>query len=162
MNKLEIPVTAAVRHLRQKKINFVPHFYNYEEHGGTKVASIALKIPEHNTIKTIVMETETNQPLIALMHGDCEVSTKNLARTLGVKHVEPCDERTAEKHTGYIFGGTSPFGTRKQLPVYVENTIFNLENIYINGGKRGFLVEITPIDVENALPITKVDVGIIS
>ncbi|MDP2207605.1 MAG: YbaK/EbsC family protein [Bacteroidota bacterium] len=117
-------------------------------------------IPEHNTIKTIIMETDTKQPLIFLMHGDCEVSTKNLARLLEVKHVEPCDERTAEKHTGYIFGGISPFGTRKQLPVYVEKTIFDLDKIYVNAGKRGFLVEITPGDLENAIPITKVEVGI--
>jgi Cys-tRNA(Pro) deacylase len=162
MNKLEIPVTAAVRHLREKKINFVPHFYKYEEHGGTKVASSSLNIPEYNTIKTIVMETDIKQPLIVLMHGNYEVSTKNLARILGVKHIEPCDERTAEKHTGYIFGGTSPFGTRKQLPVYAEKTIFDLEQIYINGGKRGFLVEITPTDLGSALPITKIEVGITS
>ncbi len=106
------------------------------------------------------METDTKQPMIVLMHGDCEVSTKNLARFLGVKHVEPCDERTAEKHTGYIFGGTSPFGTRKQLPVYVETSIFEMNKIYINGGKRGFLVEITPSDLKNALPIIKVEAGI--
>jgi Cys-tRNA(Pro) deacylase len=160
MIKQDIPTTNAIRYLREKHINFVPHFYKYEEHGGTKVASGSLNVPEHNTIKTIVMETDTRQPLIVLMHGDCEVSAKNLARLLEVKHVEPCDERTAEKHTGYIFGGTSPFGTRKQLPVYAEKSIFKLEKIYINGGKRGFLVEITPTDLEYALPITKVEVGI--
>lgn len=160
MSKQEIPVTAAVRHLRGKKINFTPHFYKYEEHGGTNVASIALNIPEQNTIKTIVMQTDTKQLLIVLMHGDMEVSTKQLARIIGVKHIEPCDERTAEKHTGYIFGGTSPFGTRKQMPVYAEKSIFNLDKIYVNGGKKGFLVEITPTDLENAIPITKVDVGI--
>jgi Cys-tRNA(Pro) deacylase len=160
MNKFEIPITAAVRYLRGKKINFIPHFYKYEEHGGTKVASTSLNIPEHGTIKTIVLETDTNQALIVLMHGDMEVSTKQLARIIGVKHVEPCDERTAEKHTGYIFGGTSPFGTRKQLPVYAESSIFHLGKIYINGGKRGFLVEITSTDLETALPIIKVDAGI--
>ncbi len=160
MSKLDIPVTPAVRHLRYKKINFVPHFYKYEEHGGTKVASATLNIPEHNTIKTIVMETDTKQPLIVLMHGDREISTKNFARLLGVKHIAPCDERTAEKHTGYIFGGTSPFGTRKQIPVYVEKSIFDLDKIYVNGGKKGFLVEITPTDLETALPIIKVEVGI--
>ncbi|MDI6804321.1 MAG: Cys-tRNA(Pro) deacylase [Bacteroidota bacterium] len=155
MSKAETPGTAAVRYLREKKINFIPHFYKYEKHGGTKVASSSLNIPEHNTIKTIVMETDSKQPFIVLMPGDMEVSTKQLARIISVKHIEPCDERTAEKHTGYIFGGTSPFGTRKQLPVYVEKTIFNLNKIYINGGKRGFLVKITPKDLENALPITK-------
>lgn len=160
MSKAEIPVTAAIRYLREKNINFIPHFYKYEEHGGTNVASSSLNIPEHNTIKTIVMETDSKQPLIVLMHGDMEVSTKQLARTIGVKRVEPCDKRTAEKHTGYIFGGTSPFGTRKQLPVYVEKTIFDLDKIYVNGGKRGFLLEITPTDLENALPITKVEAGI--
>jgi Cys-tRNA(Pro) deacylase len=159
MSKIEIPVTTAVRYLRDKKINFIPHFYKYEEHGGTKVASTSLNIPERNTIKTIVMETESKQPLIVLMQGDMEVSTKQLARTIGVKHVEPCDEKTAERHTGYIFGGTSPFGTRKSLPVYAEKSIFELEKIYINGGKRGFLVEMVPADLENALPITKVEVG---
>lgn len=124
------------------------------------MASTALNIPEHNTIKTIVMETDTKQPLIVLMHGDREVSTKNLARWLGVKQVEPCDERTAEKHTGYVFGGTSPFGTRKQLPVYAEKTIFDLNKIFINGGKKGFLVEINASDLEKALQISKVEVGI--
>jgi Cys-tRNA(Pro) deacylase len=160
MSKQDIPVTAAVRHLREKNINFVPHFYKYEEHGGTKVASCSLNIPEHNTIKTIVMETDTKQPLIVLMHGDIEVSAKQLARIIGAKYIVPCDERTAEKHTGYIFGGTSPFGTRKQLQVYAEKSIFELEKIYINGGKRGFLVEITPADLENALPITKIVAGL--
>lgn len=160
MKKPDIPTTSAVRILIDKKINFVPHFYKYEEHGGTKVASTALNIPEHNTIKTIVMETDTKQPMIVMMHGDMEVSNKQLARIIGVKYIVPCDERTAEKHTGYLFGGTSPFGTRKPLPVYVEKSIFNLDKIFINGGKRGFLIEITPKDLEDAIPIIKVEVGI--
>jgi Cys-tRNA(Pro) deacylase len=160
MSKQEIPVTSAVRYLLSKNILFIPHFYKYEEHGGTKVASSSLNIHEHNTIKTIVMETDGKQPLIVLMHGDMEVSTKQLARIIGAKHVEPCDERTAEKHTGYIFGGTSPFGTRKQIPVYAEKSIFELDKIYINGGKRGFLVEITAGDLKNALPLMDVEISI--
>lgn len=160
MKKPDVPTTSAVRFLIHKKISLVPHFYKYEEHGGTKVASSSLNIPEHDAIKTIVLETDSKQPLIVLMPGDMEVSTKQLARIICVKHIGPCDERTAEKHTGYIFGGTSPFGTRKQLPVCAEKSIFGLEKIFINGGKKGFLVEITPIDLANALSITKVEVGI--
>ncbi len=160
MGKPIIPTTTAVRFLIGKKISFIPHFYKYEDHGGTKVASSALDIPELNTIKTIVMETDTKQPIIVMMHGDREISTKKLARLLQVKHIEPCDERTAEKYTGYIFGGTSPFGTRKQLPVYVEKSIFDLDKIYINGGKRGFLIEITPTDLEKVLPVNKIEVAI--
>jgi Cys-tRNA(Pro) deacylase len=160
MSKQEIPITSAIRFLRQKEIKFIPHFYNYEEHGGTKVASTILRVPEHNVVKTIVMETDTKHPLIILMHGDYEVSTKQFARTIGVKQVEPCDQKEAERHTGYLFGGTSPFGTRKQLPIYIEKTIFDLEKIYVNGGKRGFLIEITPHDLKMAFSIVEVNVAI--
>lgn len=160
MKKVDVPVTAAIRFLRERRVPFEPHFYTYEEYGGTKVASAALGVDEHRTVKTIIMETDGKKQLIVLMHGDCEVSTKNLARAVGVKSIQPCDERTAERVTGYVFGGMSPFGTKASLPVYVEKSIFVLDRIYINGGKRGFLVEIdsrdlsvlSPIEVEIAIP----------
>jgi len=160
MKKTEIPVTSAVRFLREGKIHFEPHFYTYEEHGGTRIASAALGVPEHSAVKTIVMKTDENKPLIVLMHGDREVSTKMLARRVGVKSVQPCDERTAQRLTGYVFGGMSPFGTRMPLPVYAEKTIFALDKIYINGGKRGFLLEINPADLK-VLPVTEVEAGVL-
>jgi Cys-tRNA(Pro) deacylase len=157
---LECPVTPGVRFLRERKIDFVPHFYNYQEHGGTRVGAAELGLPEHVLVKTLVMETDAHKPLLVLMHGDCEVSTKQLARLMGVKSVLPCDERTAARLTGYVFGGTSPFGTRTSLPVYVEKTIFDLTRIFINGGKRGFLVEVDPRGLREILPITEVEVAI--
>src|SRR5215210_3214590 len=141
---MDYPVTPAVRLLREKKVEFVPHLYDYEERGGTRHSAEVLGVDEHAVVKTLVLETDARKPLIVLMHGDREVSTKGLARTLNVKSVQPCRPETAQKHTGYMVGGTSPFGTRAQLPVYVERTIFALPKIYINGGKRGFLVEIEP------------------
>ena len=160
MAKPEYPVTTAVRVLREKKINFKPHLYVYEEHGGTKLSASALNVPEHEVVKTLVMQTEEKKPLLILMHGDREVSTKQLARVTGAKRIEPCDETTAQRHTGYQFGGTSPFGTRHVLPVYVERSIFNLPRIFINGGKRGFLVEIHPPDLKEVFEVTEVDVAI--
>ena len=157
---MNYPVTPAVRLLREKKINFEPHLYDYEERGGTRHSAESLGVDEHAVVKTLVMETESRQPLIVLMHGDCEVSTKQLARTLGVKSVQPCDPQTAQKHTGYLVGGTSPFGTRTRLPVYVERTIFELPKIYINGGKRGFLVEIEPRVLRDVLPVKEVEAAI--
>lgn len=156
----DYPITTAIRFLRDHKINFKPYFYKYEEHGGTKVASRELNIPEHQIIKTIVMQTDRKDLLIVLMHGDYEVSTKNLARIIGVKHIEPASEREANKATGYVFGGMSPFGTRTKLPVYAEKTIFDLDKIYINAGKRGFLVEVIPQDIKKCLEIIEVEVGI--
>ncbi len=156
----DYPVTTAVRELREKRVAFVPHLYNYVEHGGTRVSAEALGVPEHGVIKTIVMETDGKKPILVLMHGDLEVSTKQLARALGVKHVELCSADTAQRHTGYQFGGTSPFGTRKRLPVYAEKTIFDLPKIYINGGKRGFLVEINPEELKRVLDVKEVEVGI--
>ncbi len=156
----DYPVTTAVRELRAKKVEFVPHLYNYVEHGGTRVSAEALGVPEHAVIKTIVMETSDHKPLLVLMHGDLEVSAKNLARVIGVKHVELCSADVAQRHTGYQFGGTSPFGTRKKLPVYAEKTIFDLEKIYINGGKRGFLVEIDPKELKRVFDVAEVEVGI--
>ncbi len=160
MTKEDYPVTTAVRFLRGKGISFVPHLYTYEEHGGTEASAVALHADEHTVVKTLVMQTDAHKPLIVLMHGDREVSTKQLARVLGVKSVSPCDAKTAERHTGYLFGGTSPFGTRSQLPVYAESSIFSLPRIYINGGKRGFLVEISTADLRAAIPVIEVQVGI--
>jgi Cys-tRNA(Pro) deacylase len=160
MAKREYPNTLAVRFLKAKHIHFVPHLYQYEKHGGTHHAADMFNVPEHLVIKTLVMETDSHHPFLVLMHGDCEVSTKQLARFLGVKRVAPCDMTAAHKYTGYSIGGISPFGTHTSLPVCVEATIFDLDKIYINGGKRGFLVEIDPSDLQKALPIEKVEVAI--
>ena len=156
----DYPITTAIRELRAKGVVFVPRLYNYVEHGGTRVSAEALGVPEHSVIKTIVMETDEKRPLLVLMHGDLEVSTKQLGRALGVKHVELCSADAAQRHTGYQFGGTSPFGTRKRLPVYAEKTIFDLPKIYINGGKRGFLIEINPTELRRVLDVTEVEAGI--
>jgi Cys-tRNA(Pro) deacylase len=159
--KEEYPITPAVRFLREKKITFVPYQYRYEEHGGTRQFANEFHIAEHQVIKTLVFETDQKKPLIVLMHGDREVSTKQMARIIGVKHIIPCDATTAQRHTGYQFGGTSPFGMRHQLPVYTEKTILDLQNIYINGGKRGFIIGITPQDLRTALEITVVEAAIL-
>jgi Cys-tRNA(Pro) deacylase len=160
MAKADYPVTQGVRFLRDKKIDFTPHLYDYEEKGGTRRSSEELGVDEHAVVKTLVMEDDGRRAFIVLMHGDREVSTKQLARTLGVKSAQPCDPNTAQKHTGYLVGGTSPFGTRTSLPVYVEKTIFALPKIYINGGKRGFLVSIDPSVLRQVLPVTEVEVAI--
>lgn len=160
MGKADHPVTPAVRLLREKKVAFEPHLYEYKERGGTAHSAAALGVPEHAVVKTLVMETESREPLIVLMHGDREVSTRELARAMGVKNVHPCDPATAQKHTGYMVGGTSPFGTRKSLPVYAERTIFDLPKVYINGGKRGFLVSISPAALRDVLGPTEVEVAI--
>jgi Cys-tRNA(Pro) deacylase len=160
MPKEDYPVTAAVRFLRENNVVFKPFLYRYEEHGGTHQFALEFGIPEHAVIKTLVMETNEKKPLIVLMHGDCEVSTKQLARLLDVKQVTPCDANTAQRNTGYLFGGTTPFGTRNPLPVYVEKTILGLQKIYINGGKRGFIVEIDSRDLQRVLPVTGVEVAL--
>jgi Cys-tRNA(Pro) deacylase len=157
VEKPDIPITPAVRYLRAKKIYFKPHLYPYEEHGGTRHAAEVLKIPEHAVIKTLVMESEAGRPFIVLEHGDYQVSTKQLARILGIKRVTPCVEEIAQKHTGYQVGGISPFGTGKSLPIYVEKSILTLDTLYINGGKRGFLIEITPGDLAQALTVEEVE-----
>jgi Cys-tRNA(Pro) deacylase len=162
MAKTDYPVTQAVRFLRDKKITFEPRLYDYEEKGGTRRSSEQLGVDEHSVVKTLVMEDESRNAFIILMHGDCEVSTKQLARLLGVKSVRPCDVNAAQRHTGYLVGGTSPFGTKTKLPVYAEKTIFDLPKIYINGGKRGFLVAINPQDLRPALNATEVEVAIAS
>jgi Cys-tRNA(Pro) deacylase len=146
--------------LRAHKIAFEPRLYKYEDRGGTAASARELGIDEHRVIKTLVMEDEQKSPLIVLMHGDCEVSLKNLARQIGVKQVTPCLPTVADNLTGYQTGGISPFGTRKTLPVYVEETILDLEKICINGGKRGFLVEISPKDLNRVLNPTPINVAI--
>ncbi|HPQ67921.1 MAG TPA: aminoacyl-tRNA deacylase [bacterium] len=156
----DYPITQAVRALRQYKIDFTPTPYPYEEHGGTRRASQMLHVPEHVVIKTLVMQDENKKPLLVLMHGDREVSTKQLARELGVKAVSPCEEKIAERLTGYKVGGISPFGVRAQMPVCAEATIFELEAIHINGGKRGFLVRIDPRDIEKAMTVRRVNVAV--
>lgn len=140
-------MTNAVRFLREKKIDFEPRLYAYEEKGGTSVSSRELGVDEHHVIKTLVMEDDSKKPMIVLMHGDCTVSTKNLARELGVKSVKPCEPETANRHSGYVVGGTSPFATRKEMPIIMQRTIADLDFILINGGKRGFLVKISPLAI---------------
>jgi Cys-tRNA(Pro) deacylase len=157
---MDYPVTPAVRLLRERKIEFEPHLYPYEERGGTRHSAAALGVDEHAVVKTLVMETEARKALVVLMHGDREVSTKNLARAIGAKSVQPCDPQAAQKHTGYLVGGTSPLGTRTRLAVYAERTIFELPKIYLNGGKRGFLVSLDPRDLRALLPVEEVDVAI--
>jgi Cys-tRNA(Pro) deacylase len=155
------PVTPAIRFLKQHKVDHSQHLYSYEEKGGTTVSARELGVDEHQVIKTLVMEDEQRKPLIVLMHGDQEVSTKELARSIGVKTISPCNPETALKHTGYQVGGTSPFATRKAMPIYIEKTISTLPRIYINGGKRGFLVSLMPQVVMDLLQPTMVEVGII-
>lgn len=154
------PSTPAVRLLRAERVEFDEHPYRYEEHGGTAVCARELGVDEHAVVKTLVMEDERKRPLIVLMHGDHEVSTKALARQIGARTVQPCAPDVAERHTGYKVGGTSPFGTRKPLPIYLQNTIEDLPLIYINGGSRGFLVSMAPADLVRVLDPTRVDVAI--
>ncbi|WP_312439814.1 Cys-tRNA(Pro) deacylase [Janthinobacterium sp.] len=154
--KEHISETQATQLLRKHQVAFEEKPYPYEEHGGTSVSARELGVPEHEVIKTLVMQDEAAKPLIVLMHGDCKVSTKNLARAIGCKSVEPCKPEVAQRHSGYMIGGTSPFGTKKAMPVYVEESILALPRIYINGGRRGFLVALAPqvlLDVLNARPV---------
>ena len=157
---MSYPVTPAVRLLRERGVSFEPHLYDYEERGGTRHSAESLGVDEHAVVKTLVMETDTGEPLIVLMHGDREVSTKQLARVLGVKTVRPCDPATAQRHTGYLVGGTSPLGTRMALPVYAERSIFDLARVYINGGKRGFLVSLDPRALRELLPVEEVEAAV--
>jgi Cys-tRNA(Pro) deacylase len=154
------PSTAATRLLREKRVAYTEHPYRYEEKGGTRVSARELGVDEHAVVKTLVMEDDAGAPLVVLMHGDREVSTKALARQLGKKAVQICKPDAANRHSGYLVGGTSPFGTRKAMPVYVERTILDLERIYVNGGSRGFLVGLAPGDLVAVLSPTLVDVGI--
>ncbi|MDR0576702.1 MAG: Cys-tRNA(Pro) deacylase [Candidatus Accumulibacter sp.] len=154
------PETPATRFLRQQAIAYSSHFYAYEEHGGTRVSARELDVDEHTVVKTLVMEDESARPLIVLMHGDRKVSTKELARQIGCKRVEPCKPEVARRHSGFLVGGTSPFGTKKKMPVYVEKTILDLPLIYINGGRRGFLVGVHPRDLARVLAPRAVEVAI--
>ena len=155
-----VSATPAVHFLRKHGVAFTEHPYRYEEHGGTRVSARELGVDEHAVVKTLVMEDERRDPLIVLMHGDREVSTKQLARQTGRKTVTPCDPAIAQKHTGYMVGGTSPFGTRKALPVYIEQSILGLDTVYINGGRRGFLVAVSPQEIARVLQPTPVNVAI--
>ena len=155
------PVTQAVRVLRAHGVAFKAHSYAWKEGGGTAASSAALGAPEHAVVKTLVMEDDQRRPLVVLMHGDKQVSTKNLARQIGARSVQPCKPEVADRHSGYQVGGTSPFGTRTALPVYVERTILALPKIVINGGKRGFLVEIEPAALVQVLKPTEVEVGFV-
>jgi Cys-tRNA(Pro) deacylase len=154
------PSTPAVLALRAAGVPFTPHLYEYEERGGTAVSSRELGVDEHRVVKTLVMADDRERPLVVLMHGDRKVSTKALARALGAKRIEPCRPDIARKHSGYQVGGTSPFGTRRPMPVYVERTILDLPRIYINGGSRGFLVEIEPSAILRLLSATPIDAAI--
>lgn len=147
--------------LKKHQVNFTEHEYRYEDKGGTAVSSRALGVDEHAVVKTLVMEDENKRPLIILMHGDREVSTKNLARQIGCKAVTPCNPVVAQKHTGYMVGGTSPFGTRQPLPVFMERSIAALDRLYINGGRRGFLVGMAPADLVRVISPTLVDAAVV-
>jgi len=159
MSRDKLPVTNAVRVLREHGVAFTDHPYTYEERGGTAVSARELGVPEHTVVKTLVMEDDRRQPMIVLMHGDREVSTKNLARHLGVKTVSPCDPVVADRHSGYQVGGTSPFGTRRAMPVYMQSTIADLPRIYVNGGRRGYLVGLAPADAIRVLKPVLVDIA---
>ena len=159
MSAAHAPETSATKILRQHKVEFTNHLYDYEDHGGTSVSSRELGVEEYAVVKTLIMEDESAQPLVVLMHGTYKVSTKELARVIGVKRIEPCKPDVALKHSGYTVGGTSPFGTKKVMPVYMEKTILDLPCIYINGGRRGYLVGIAPQEVVRILQPTIVIVG---
>jgi Cys-tRNA(Pro) deacylase len=153
-------MTPATAFLQAHGIGFTEHSYDYVEHGGTAVSAESLGVPEHEVVKTLVMQDERALPLLVLMHGDRKVSTKNLARQAGRKSIEPCRPEVAQRHTGYQVGGTSPFGTRKPLPIYMEKSIAALPAIYINGGRRGLLVRIKTQELVSALKPQLVDVAL--
>jgi Cys-tRNA(Pro) deacylase len=155
---MNYPITLAIRVLRENNIEFEPHVFEYVEKGGTKHSADVLNVNEHAVVKTLVFETNERKPLIVLMHGDFQVSTKELARVLNVKAVAPVLSERAQKLTGYLVGGTSPFGIKTKMPVYVEKTIFDLKKIYINGGKRGFLIAIEPHVLADVLEVEAVKV----
>ncbi len=157
---MDFPMTQAIRVLRENKVEFEPLLFDYVEKGGTKHSSQVLGVDEHSVIKTLIFETSEKKPLAVLMHGDLAVSTKNLARHVGVKSIDPAKPERANQLTGYLVGGTSPFGLKTSMPIYAEESVFELEKIYINGGKRGFLVAIEPKELERILKVEKVRVGI--
>ena len=153
------PITSTIRLLKQQKAVYNEHFYDYVEHGGTAQIAHELSIDEHLVVKTLIFETDAKKPLVILMHGDCSVSQKNLARQLGVKSVRPCDPEVAEHYSGYHCGGTSPFGTRRRMPIYVERSILDLPRLYINAGHRGYALEMAPAELVRILQPTPVDVA---
>ena len=157
----KVPSTPATRLLRERGISYTEHPYRYEEHGGTRVSARELGVEEHEVVKTLVMEDDDGAPLVVLMHGDREVSTKGLARQIGRRSVQICRPEVANRHSGYQVGGTSPFGTRKAMPVFIERSIAELPRIYVNGGSRGFLVGLAPADLVHVLAPTLVDVAIV-
>jgi len=158
MSKKEhVSETPATQFLRKQGVAFSEHPYEYEEHGGTEVSARELGVDEHHVVKTLIMQDEAAKPLVVLMHGDRKVSTKNLARQIGCKSVEPCKPEVANRHSGYLIGGTSPFGTKKAMPVYVEKTVLELDKIYVNGGRRGYLIGIAPAAMQAVLKMTPVD-----
>ena len=157
---MEAVITSALRELRKHQVPFTEHEYRYEERGGTRVASRQLALDEHAIVKTLVMEDEARSPLLVLMHGDREVSTRQLARQTGRKTISPCEPDAAQRYTGYMVGGTSPFGTRRALPVFVERSILELPAIYINGGRRGLLVRIDPAELTRVLGAVAVDAAV--
>lgn len=155
------PETPATQFLKKNKVAFTPHLYAYEEHGGTRVSARELAVDEHQVVKTLIFEDENGKPLIVLMHGDCKVSTKELARQIPCKKVEPCKPEVANRHTGFLVGGTSPFGTKKTMPVFIARGILDLPLIYINGGRRGFLVALDPREIVRTLQARPVDAALI-
>ena len=157
----KVSETPATAFLKKHGVAFTEHPYDYEERGGTRVSAEKLGVAEHVVVKTLVMEDEERKPLLVLMHGDREVSTKNLARQIGKKRVEPCKPDVAERHSGYQVGGTSPFGLRKPMPVYVEKSVLELERIYSNGGRRGFLVGLDPRELVRLVGATPVEVALV-
>ena len=152
--------TPATMFLKANKIAYTEHEYGYVEHGGTEVSASSLGVDEHHVVKTLVMQDEAAKPLIVLMHGDRKVSTKNLARQAGRKRIEPCKPEVAQRHSGYQVGGTSPFGTKKKMPIYLERSVLALPKIYINGGRRGFLVGIAPAELARTLAPVLVDAAL--
>jgi len=152
-------VTNAIRVLREHRVAWTDHPYAYEERGGTAVSARELRVDEHACIKTLIMEDDAKRPMVVLMHGDREVSTKNLARAIGVKSVQPCAPDVADRHSGYQVGGTSPFGTRRAMPIYVQRTIADLRYLYVNGGRRGYLVGMPPAELIRVLRPILVDIA---
>ena len=157
---MKTTVTPATAFLAGQGVPFTEHYFEYVEHGGTAASSSALGVPEHQVVKTLVMETEKGEPLVVLMHGDRKVSTKELARAAGVKRIAPCRPEVAQRHSGYLVGGTSPFGTRKAMPTYLERSVLDLPRLYINGGRRGYLLGMAPADLARVLSPVLVEVAL--
>jgi Cys-tRNA(Pro) deacylase len=153
-------MTPATAFLAKHGVRYSEHEFEYKEHGGTSHSSSSMGVPEHQVIKTLVMEDERGEPLVVLMHGDRKVSTKELARQAGAKRIAPCKPEVATRHSGYLIGGTSPFGTRKRMPVYLERSVLALERIYINGGRRGYLLGMEPAELTRVLAPVLVEVAL--